>query len=282
MVARLQSHRAIGLGLFALAACLLATPTFADIVILRSGVQYTDVKARPTGSAHTLYFRDGSVRRIPNSQIQSVRPMPTTWSRPANSEPIPAPQSDLKRQPELPAPSATEAGSRENSILSEDATSAFELTPIYKSAILPGWGQYSEGRVASGAAYSLGSLFLWQRYWSLRQRHSVAEADYNDPWPTAAVAAQTLNGNLGVFEAVGINLLYLAQKEAAVFKLETEVNNTVFAISLLWAWNMLDIVFGGLPWERNWFSQQEAAAPLASWHIQLGADAAKFLVVFQL
>ncbi|MBX7057201.1 MAG: hypothetical protein K1X75_04000 [Leptospirales bacterium] len=233
----------------------------ADTVVLRSGEELLNVRVRPSGAAHTIYFPDGSRRRIANAQIRSIRSLPTSWEQSAQRPPAAAIQ---------PAPAVTAPAGPLEPALQEMPATGRNLTPIIQSAIWPGWGQYSEGRELHAAVYAIGAGFLLERYWRLRQRHSAAEADYNDPAPTGAVAFQTLNGRLSILQAATINVLYLASKERTVFALEKETNNTAIALSLLWAWNLVDIVFGGPPWQANWPLISINRAPSLHWRLSAG------------
>lgn len=231
----------------------------ADTVILRSGQRHDDVKTRPSGASHIIYLRDGRSFRVPNGSIRSLRPGPTSWSQPAPAagRRRPRPRTILPVYAEPPSPALSSSGEA--------------LPPWIKSAILPGWGQYAEDRKWSGIAYAAATALALQYYWGQRQAHSAAEADYNDPLPTGAIAAQTLNGSLSIVQAASINLVYLGAREQEVFRLERRVNNTVLALALIWTWNMLDIFSQGRPWSGELLSQQRDA-PEATVVAEVGLD----------
>lgn len=210
----------------------------ADTVTLRSGIVFYDVKTRPAATSHHVYFIDGGIITLANSLISSVRPGPTTWTEPVFLA--------LKKPPRtIKAREATET-------IPLPRQRSVPWTPILKSTILPGWGQFSEGRKISGSLYAAGAVFLFSRYWTIRQAHSRAEAEYNDPAFTGAVASQTLTGSMSIGQAAMINLTYLSGKEREVYRLEKQGNLTAFLLGSLWAWNLLDIVTEGAPWEWKW------------------------------
>ncbi len=220
----------------------------ADVVTLRSGVKFTDVKAKPSATSHRLYFIDGSTIIISNSQIVSVRPGPTSWTEAVMIEPI---RAEAFGHPDI--------SPRESREIAE-VPRARAWGPVLKSAVLPGWGQISEGRTVSGANYAVAALLLVHRYWTIRQDHARAEAEYNDPTLTGAVAAQTLTGRVSVTEAAAVNLTYLSAKERQVYRLEKQGNLSLFLLGSLWAWNMLDILSGGAPWEWKWLGNAQNPA----------------------
>lgn len=278
-----------------IAAAATSTPLRADDVVLRSGVRFRDVKTEPSGHSHRILFRDGRVQVVPNAQIRSLRPAPTTWTKavppepqhePAAKpvEPVPVapvepdpPATDIPAVPETNT--APENGPIPDSRPELPAKNGIPWTPVLKSAILPGWGQYSLGREQTGALYAATSLFILQRYWTYRQRHATAEAEYNDPVPVGAVASQTLTGGVSLLDAAATNLIYLSDKERKVHSLEKQGNSMVLAFTLIWGWNMLDILYTGSPWSRERLNSR-TMPPRAIPVVTLQKDSITAAVVF--
>jgi len=231
-------------------------------VVLRSGITYADVKAEPAGQSHRIHFRDGSLQVLPNSLIRSVRPGPTTWTHPVT--PIEPPKTVIQpsvRTPELPTKPLQRT---DRPVVAEGS----KWGPIVKSAILPGWGQYSQGREVPGALYAIGSVLAFQNYWMYRQKHAAAQREYNDPVPVGAVATQTLTGSVTLSQAAGINLFYLSGIESRVYRLQSQGNAMVVIFGLIWGWNMLDAVYGGMPWEKRWF-RSTASGHISGFNLNL-------------
>lgn len=236
----------------------------ADTVILRSGLRYADVRAQPVGESHRILFYDGSVKIVLNSEIRSVKRGPTSWAtiQPPPQEIVP-PRIE-PAPPVVPRPQ-----------------SPWTFTPAMKSMLLPGWGQYAQGRPLAGAIYASLALATFSRYWIYRQRHSAAEADYNDPLPVGLVAAQSTTGALTIGQAALFNTAYLAQKETKVYQIQRQGNNTLMLLSFIWLWNMLDIGRGGVPWEKQWTGvQQQNRAP--EFTVSLGRGSVGFAARFSL
>ncbi|MBI3395065.1 MAG: hypothetical protein HY042_04455 [Spirochaetia bacterium] len=242
-------------------------PAAADVVVLRGGARYDDVKTQPSGESHRILFKDGHINVVPNSQIKSLRRAPTTWTEPVRPE---------VEQPKKPVEPQTDP--RDETPRIEPVVKPAEPTrnwgPVFKSALLPGWGQYDEGRSTSAAVYAATYLFAVQRYWTLRNAHAVAQADYNDPLPVGSVAGQTLNGSLTVAQAAVINFAYLSNIERRVHRLQKQGNEMVLIISVAWGWNMLDILRGGTPWERQWFGGDRGLLPILRIQMQRDSIAA--------
>lgn len=245
----------------------------ADSITLKSGVHYNDVKTRPSAGKHTVYFRDGRVLVISNSEIRSVRPNPTTWQKAVR--PVPEPKVEIAH-PSLHAIMAAGVASRSLPLPNAADNATDKWGPVLRSAVLPGWGQYSSDRPKAGILYASGIALLFQQYWVVRNQHAAAERAYNDPLPVGAVALQSLTGGIGLGEAAAINLTYLAIKERDVFRLQKRGNNLVLLMGLAWSWNMLDIVYGGVPWEADWFGKKDRNA--AVWRLQLNRDSFEFSV----
>ena len=218
-------------------SCSVAAFTFvhADTVELRSGTTYTNVKAVPVGNAHRVQFPNGRVRNIPNAAIRSVRPAPVNWPGPAPVQPPPGARvAVIESRP--PA--------RQESF-------PFDLSPLAKSAILPGWGQYAQNRRVSGVLFQLGTACAFQYYWSIREKHAAAVRRYNDPVLVGVVAAQTATGSLTILEAAAVNLTYLAREEREVFRLQDAGNQAFGLLFAVWTWNLLDVIFHSSVWKQE-------------------------------
>lgn len=242
----------------------------ADTVVLRSGIRYYDVKTRPVGESHRIAFQNGRVVIAKNSTIRSIRPQATSWRRPttarkasrrAETKKAPAGSAELPAEKKMglavrsirPDPDFVVRVPRPPPVPTKPTR---EWGPVIKSVLLPGWGQIAVERKVPGFVYAGLSLFVFREYWTLRQEHAAAEAQYNDPVPVGGVAALALTGSLSLTQAAAINLAYLSQQERRVFELQTRGNNALLALGLVWGWNVLDILFGGPPWETTWFASQ--------------------------
>ncbi len=228
--------------LILLVGCLSFYPNVlrADTVELRSGVIFADVKAEPLGKSHRIRFGSGRVRMVANSAIHSVRPSPVRWNHPLV----------VRLVTQMVSPPGQPTVPPENPSSESSTKIGINWGPILKSAILPGWGQYSVGRKWTGALYSTLTIYALERYWELRQKHATAQDEYNDPIPVSMVSYQAMIGAITIPQAGAINLAYLSQKEREVNKLETEGNNMVALLAFVWGWNMVDIAFGKSIWEK--------------------------------
>ncbi len=262
------------IALFVLSAIFYQKALLADVVILRSGIRYTDVKAEPSADSHRIRFQDGRIQIVPNSEIRSVRPAVTTWSQPHIIEmpnivtnPVPV----VSEAPTVQSPDAGRHGL---------PSTGRPMIPILKSTIFPGWGQLAEGRNIAGTVYASATLIALQRYWTFRQEHAAAQRDYNNPIPVGLVASQTITGSLGVAEAAAINFMYLSRKESEVYRLQEKGNTILMVLPILWIWNLLDIAYGGVPWEKRWFGSSRDSAPVIS--LNFRRDAILAVVSFSL
>lgn len=122
------------------------------------------------------------------------------------------------------------------------------MTPLLRSLIVPGWGQFSTGYNFRGSLFLTTSTVLLGRYAGIYRSHSVTEKKYNDPWTTSAIAmaAPGINGIL-------LNVLYLHRVEGEVGRLEKSGNDTLWMLGFVWLINVADIIRIG---EMETFSLQ--------------------------
>ncbi len=215
----------------------------ADTVILRSGTTYTNVITEPFSGSHKIQFSNGSILILSNSKIRSLRPGPIKWgqSLPTVKKLEPQPMESPSPHPAPPVVLPEEQEEPEIGLLQPKG---YRWGPLLKSSILPGWGQYSEGRKWSGFLFAASSMIALQKYWTLRQKHAAAESDYNDPIPVGLVSAQAWTGSISIMEAAAINLTYLSQKESLVNRLQKQGNTMVGVLTIIWGWSIFDIVSG--------------------------------------
>ncbi len=262
-------------GVILLVSTAVALSLRADTIVLTSGVRYTDVKARPSGQSHVVSFRDGRVLRVPNRSIRSLRPGATTWTRP---------QVAVRKRADT-GTAAAKTNPKREATQRRRATRLVRITrgdprtivpgrpwgPLVKSAILPGWGQYSLERRLVGTIFAGAAVSAFAEYWSVRTRHANAERRYNDPTVVGLVSAQTLTGTLSLGQAAMLNLGYLGAIERRVIALERRGNLVAALLGIVWGWNMLDIYYGGPPWERPWFGRSVDSRK-RTWSLSLERD----------
>lgn len=217
------------------AAGMLGTESLlADEIYLKSGKRYVNVKIRPRGNRHVIYFRNGRVLSVANSTIRGLKLRPTSWKK------VRRPVPKKKRRPLRRTAYRIKnmRGDPRARLRRPPAPQGWRLSPTWKSTLVPGWGQYSRGARWQGAVFFSGALFLFGRYVQYRQAHTAAEADYNDPAPTGILSAI---GSLGIAERASGIFLYLQERERVALRLEDRTNRSFYLLSAVWAWNIWDI-----------------------------------------
>lgn len=112
---------------------------------------------------------------------------------------------------------------------------------VWRSALLPGWGQYYGGSEWRALSYlSVGGGLLAYYAVSYANYRSV-EADYRG----AIILPQDTVG----FDTYLFNRMYLNQKRDALRAAEGQQNSASYAVMGFWIWNMMDayLFWGGSP-----------------------------------
>lgn len=112
------------------------------------------------------------------------------------------------------------------------------LGPAWRSAVLPGWGQYRKG--ADGKAFFFGISFVGAAAYrqSVAQKYNNAGADYSLAAGTSLAVANPQSSSYFFFEQ---HLAHLARDEKAAQA--ALARNSSFALAALYLWNVLDAAF---------------------------------------
>ena len=110
------------------------------------------------------------------------------------------------------------------------------LSPLVRSMILPGWGQYSTGHEWRGGLFFTAAVLSTGYYWNYRQEMRAAEARYNDMTVTGSLAL-AMPGASGI----AASYLYLDGIKQESYALAQKGNNSLGALGLVWLWNVVDI-----------------------------------------
>jgi len=193
-----------------LASLLSLASLRADIVVLKNGTTYANVRAFPAGGVHRIMFQNGQAVVVPNAQIAKVRIAPVYWPPP---KPVEKPPEKVEKPVEKPATLA--------------------LGPVLKSTILPGWGQASLGHYGRGAFFLGITGATAAQYWTYRGLHAEAQAAYSEQ---ATPAFLSLQGNQGYLMFAGI----LQQEKKVLLQREYQTNTMAAILGILWGWNIVD------------------------------------------
>ena len=246
----------------------------ADTVILKSGKVFTNVKTFPRGGVHTIKFQNGRAISVPNAKIKIVRIKGVSWKsakkkrkriaavvkkrKPRRQAPpqvagvTPRPRVQTRPRPRIqpvprprPQPQPPRKPVRELQATKEDkqekpkpSEKGWELGPVTKSLLVPGWGQYSMGHDWRAAGIVTLSLPIVYNYFNFRNEHTDAQAAYSD---------QILPGPLAQpnFSPIGTPAYYtiIEQRRSVLLRKEDQTNSMVFALIGLWGLQTLDAYY---------------------------------------
>jgi hypothetical protein len=106
---------------------------------------------------------------------------------------------------------------------------------IWKSALLPGWGQYESGAKKRGIGFMSGAGLLFLNGALAYQNFQQRQAEYNE---TAGLPA---GGSLG--NTFLINSIIFNEKKKRVLEAENYYANSLYAFGALWVASMIDTIY---------------------------------------
>ena len=197
---------------------IMNAPLLADTVKLKNGKVYENVKAYPGTSMHRLQFSNGQRLYIRNEKIAKVRIKAVKWP---------------KRIKIIPKKIIYHRALEEE-VLPPGLSEQYDLGPVWKSTILPGWGQYSLGHPKRGMLIGGATLLIFNKYWDNRKQHTQAQADFSEQiTPIVLTSSYGINGYLAF-------LVISEQEKAVLLQKEKDTNNMFGILSLVWGWNVID------------------------------------------
>lgn len=128
----------------------------ADTVTLKDGTVLQNVRTFLGGSSLFVVFKDGSVRAVLKSEVRTYMREEVLWKTEA---PPPAP-----------------AAAKETALPAGDSGMRSQWSLVWRSALLPGWGQLHAGRKSAGiaaiAATGLTALYALNRNQIMKLRRA--------------------------------------------------------------------------------------------------------------
>lgn len=103
---------------------------------------------------------------------------------------------------------------------------------VWRSALLPGWGQLYEGQATKGYFFIGIGAALALNYGSARQKFKKAQADYDS---AVGVPASPGGGN-----TILLNVILIQQKRDSLEQSEKSMNLSALYLAGFWAWNVID------------------------------------------
>ena len=242
----------LAVGLF-----LLACELGADTLLLRNGKRYTNVRTRPGGDSHLVYFSNGGKTRVKNLDIRFLRISSVNWSGAAIITPEPRQKKRridrLNQDPDTPG-----VYGEEPLPFTPALEQPFWMSPIMRSALAPGWGQYYVGHKESGVMFISASALLLGLIYQSTTEHNALEAQYNDPLPPTLILLGATSLPNVPLEGLALSYVYLRTIESRVNQKRIESNNYQMALGLFWLVGLLDIwrhpdhgFFWDPPWARD-------------------------------
>ena len=236
-------------------------PLGADTVVLRAGGTLVNVVTVPAENGTLVIFRTGQVRKLADGDVLRVRIGPVSWppglSGSAVNQLVEERVSEFLRREKAGKSAVSAVGHHRE----QAGTGGF----LWRSALIPGWGQWSAGRTTRGLGFfaaSLGSALIALHY---RGERSAAEADFE--------AAVLLGGGANLLGPLSLPASFLAfrqgrRAEERTKSAEDKMNAALLFSVLSYGWNLLDAGYLRLGWQPH--SSNKGGASFGQFSIGIG------------
>ena len=237
----------------------LPTSIRSDVVHLKNGRSFHNVKTLNQGDSLFLVFAAGRVKRLRPGEIKKVVVKPVRWKKSVSRarlerlirEAVRRETEDMKKsvRKEMKKTAAQAARTETNRLrrLDEQKRALLQKrereksrrrwNAFFRSAILPGWGQYYRGDTVQGLGYLAGSLFFLTRHRGLRRAHAKTQREYSDAVPP--LLGVTAFGPRASY----LNYAYLRDRRRVLLLKERAANRVLGLLGAVYALNLLDAAF---------------------------------------
>ncbi len=219
----------------------------SDTVVLRNGERHTGVRAVVQDNYVNIVTKRGQIRVVPKREVASLVPEPVDWEQ---------------DEAQLRARIAKLIQEREQAARARQVE---PLSALWRSAILPGWGQLRKGSEFKGFALAGAAALSTVLLYNTTGGHEAAVAD-RDVARDRTLASGLLTANLGlatVFYAQGLSAQADVERSAA-----TAARVSIFLLAV-YAYNLFDAYFADPPLEGG---QTKDAARLDGSRLHISAD----------
>lgn len=163
------------------------------------------------------------------------------WSLQKNKQQKPYTRLNSEKTGDL---AITIADNPEKSLVDKKVPSPSRWPFVWRSALLPGWGQFEEGNSKKGTAYFGVNALLFANFISARSNYSNAQRAYNSQ---LGFPAQFDEGDTFM-----LNYLLFKPRRDALNSTENVLQNATAALFGFWIWNIADAyIFKNR--ENQWF-----------------------------
>ncbi len=221
---------------------------FADTLVLKNGRTYRNVKSVNRGDRLFIVFSNGRTRGFPRSAVKSLTLRKVSWKRGMSAgrvrslvdeavrnsvrDEVKKAFAEKKREDEIRARESEKA----RRINESKAQAARERrnNALWRSALLPGWGQFYSGRENRAYIFGSAALVSFAYYLNQHSTFTTAQRDYDDSGLPAGLLSITGVGGPA-------NFIYFEDRKAVLNRAETAVNRAFFLMAALWSLNLWEV-----------------------------------------
>ncbi len=205
----------------------------ADNVVLKNGTLHSEVRTFLGSNSVYIVFKDGSVQVVAKSEVQSLMRAEVKWKEEEKTPVKPIAENPVT--PSVGPPSAQDMGLRS------------QWSLVWRSALLPGWGQIHAGRTATGIA-GIGAFALAGIYaLSQRQNMLAAKAEYQDNVSTYFAIGAALQPSLS-FNFAYVNAAVNGAAFAQYDRASKSYSNGAMLFALVYAMQAAHAYIVGVDW----------------------------------
>lgn len=238
-------------------ACLLLTQVVAaDSIELKSGGRHHDVLVQEVPGGYLVRFENGRTLSVTSANVRKIVLAPRTWKRAivhknvrsVRTQGVGAQAAQPTSGNESLKPKAKQAagspiakttdrpGHARSDTAKNDSQGQFLDGAVWRSLLLPGWGQWYQGKDQKAVLFFGASTVLLYGYWSERGAFLAAQEKHNDPLPMSAVALAAPGAT-----GLGVAYLYLEDRKAETRQHARRGNQLLVLLAGAWAWNVADV-----------------------------------------
>lgn len=122
----------------------IVSPLLADTVVLKNGQEFTNVRTFLQSGHVSIIHRDGKINTLPVAMLGRIKRRPVDWE-------VGISEQEYEKRMEKELKAALDQAIQER----EEREQSFRTGAMFRSALLPGWGQMYKSEYSKGGLFGL-------------------------------------------------------------------------------------------------------------------------------
>lgn len=214
--------------------CLTAfvAPARADTVVLVDGNRFENVRVLFHDNRVNVIFFDSSILTYEESEVASIANAPVTWDPGVSVE-----EFERRSREQL---AAINDRIQEQEKLRAEREQELSRQALFRSAFVPGLGQFYSDHYVRGVLFAGGALYLAGRIFTAGQARSQARVAYADRTTPLILTLGAAFYGRSLEAAAAANLLYFDARRNEVVRTEDDISRNAMLLGILWFVNALE------------------------------------------